>query len=401
MSDLFSNVKPGDMVHYQTPQGQHGKGKVVLRYDTHVVVNRGKGQPQVVNDRNYVKHERGGKVIGALLSRLKKESTDLADWDPAKAQRIRDAVKKRVKGNKKPAGPKDTGRDYKPSKAGPPPRRGTTSEAARFLSPNNTPKGSSFDVRGSVVPYTNTKKKAGMIPAGVLSGAKRREKEFKDAAATGNPRHFAKEDAHDAEGKSARVAKTKRHLKKKMIEARDNEYYANQQMADSSKKKAPGHYLSRDGRHISGPHTSSAALDKYKSMGNNHGVKIVQVKEDVEIDVTAFLLEISNRHDDTDDSGMSKSQKQKDFERKFDRKERQKKAEQRKMDKAYANRDLSDNMYESKVKKAAQKAISLAKKAKGNKHVDTEPSLDIQDKGTGGPMEGSHESDGGDVRANV
>ena len=45
MSDLFNNVKPGDVVHYKTPQGQHGKGKVVLRYDTHVVVNRGKGQP--------------------------------------------------------------------------------------------------------------------------------------------------------------------------------------------------------------------------------------------------------------------------------------------------------------------------------------------------------------------
>ena len=67
---MFSNVKPGDVVHYSTPQGQYGKGKVVLRYDTHVVVNRGKGQPQVVNDKNYVKHERGGKVVGALLGKV-------------------------------------------------------------------------------------------------------------------------------------------------------------------------------------------------------------------------------------------------------------------------------------------------------------------------------------------
>ena len=67
---MFSNVKPGDIVHYSTPQGQYGKGKAVLPYDTHVVVNRGKGQPQVVNDKNYVKHERGGKVIGALLSKV-------------------------------------------------------------------------------------------------------------------------------------------------------------------------------------------------------------------------------------------------------------------------------------------------------------------------------------------
>ena len=66
---MFSNVKPGDVVHYSTPQGQYGKGKVVLKYDAHVVVSR-KGQPQVVNDKNYVKHERGGKVIGALLSKV-------------------------------------------------------------------------------------------------------------------------------------------------------------------------------------------------------------------------------------------------------------------------------------------------------------------------------------------
>jgi len=66
---MFSNVKPGDIVHYSTPQGQYGKGKAVLTYDTHVVVSR-KGQPQVVNDKNYVKHERGGKVIGALLSKV-------------------------------------------------------------------------------------------------------------------------------------------------------------------------------------------------------------------------------------------------------------------------------------------------------------------------------------------
>lgn len=72
MSELFNNVKVGDTVHYLTPQGQNGKGKVVIKHESgsHVVINRGKGQPQVVNDKNYVKHERGGKVVGALLSRV-------------------------------------------------------------------------------------------------------------------------------------------------------------------------------------------------------------------------------------------------------------------------------------------------------------------------------------------
>jgi hypothetical protein len=48
------------------------------------------------------------------------------------------------------------------------------------------------------------------------------------------------------------------------------------------------------------------------------------------------------------------------------------------------------------VRQAAQKAISLAKKAKSNKHVDTEPALNLQDKGTGGPIEGSEQGERND-----
>lgn len=77
--DLFDNVKPGSRVHYLTPQGQTRSGTVVMNRGTHLVLNRGGGQPQVVTPKNYIKHSEGGKVKGALLSNLaksmKKEET--------------------------------------------------------------------------------------------------------------------------------------------------------------------------------------------------------------------------------------------------------------------------------------------------------------------------------------
>jgi hypothetical protein len=83
MSDLFDNVKPGSRVHYLTPQGQTRSGTVVMNKGTHLVLNRGGGQPQVVTPKNYVKHSSGGKVQGALLSNLaksmKKEEAEQID----------------------------------------------------------------------------------------------------------------------------------------------------------------------------------------------------------------------------------------------------------------------------------------------------------------------------------
>jgi hypothetical protein len=142
-------------------------------------VNRGKGQPQVVNDKNYVKHSRDGKIIGAMLSRIgkynshanaekarkaanKKAAYKLGepqmnaskafgwtkesvkemrnpagpygghpyDWDPVLRKQIMDAAAKKVK--KLPGSPQpsklDTGRAYKPT-YNPPPRRGTANES--------------------------------------------------------------------------------------------------------------------------------------------------------------------------------------------------------------------------------------------------------------------------------
>lgn len=54
----FKNIQPGDRVTYRTPQGQtcFGTAQRLLCFPTHVVVDRGRGQPQVVNERNYVMH---------------------------------------------------------------------------------------------------------------------------------------------------------------------------------------------------------------------------------------------------------------------------------------------------------------------------------------------------------
>jgi hypothetical protein len=72
MADFFDNVKPGSRVHYLTPQGQTRSGTVVMNQGTHLVLNRGGGQPQVVTPKNYIKHSTKGKVKGALLSNLAK-----------------------------------------------------------------------------------------------------------------------------------------------------------------------------------------------------------------------------------------------------------------------------------------------------------------------------------------
>jgi hypothetical protein len=54
----FRNIRAGDKVYYQTPQGQDGAGRaqMLLLFADHVVVDRGDGQPVVVNDHNYVRH---------------------------------------------------------------------------------------------------------------------------------------------------------------------------------------------------------------------------------------------------------------------------------------------------------------------------------------------------------
>lgn len=187
-------------------------------------------------------------------------------------------------------------------------------------------------------------------------------------------RRGVKEDSHDAEGAAERVAKTKKHKKlhevsapgkeewikankarfiakygkekgtkilyakawkdSKANEARESEWQANAHLAGSVGKTAKGHYLMRGGRTLSGPHSPQDAVREYKKMSDSTGVKIVHVKESQQYDVTNTLLEASNKY-----------------------------------------------------KKAAEKAVSLAKKAKSNKHVDTKPTLDIADKGTTGPIE--------------
>jgi hypothetical protein len=476
MSELFNNVKPGDTVHYSTPQGQYGRGKVVLRYDTHVVINRGKGQPQVVNDNNYVKHERGGKVVGALLSKLaahdkylkgvastkasnavakavspykkvgdpqmnaskafgwsktnedaeqidelskktlgnyiKKSAENMDavswtaggtrrgpkalklldkvykrqagihravdkltkedrraegpygghpyDWDPALRQAIFAGMRKKVG---KSTGPKDTGRPYVPTKSGPPPRRGTPSLQGEDAS--------EAEGRGARVAKTKKKKKLHELDNSTLASYV--SKSIADRKKLGGMQDQARR-IHTPERAAYFVDKAQKKLDKRskgiktavgkiagnlpaeplkahadsegakhggwqphVAEGTRSEYDANIKMSQGAGKTAKGHYLMRDGRRLSGPHSPEDAVKQYKGMGDSKGVKIVQVKEGVMTDVTTQMLS------------------------------------------------------EDKVKQAAQKAITLAKKAKGNKHVDTQPKLDLVDKGINGPIQADDE----------
>lgn len=86
MSDFFNNVKPGARVHYMTPQGQTRSGTVVMNRGTHLVLNRGGGQPQVVTKDNYIKHSEGGKVKGALLSKVAQSMKEAAYRDNPNTQ---------------------------------------------------------------------------------------------------------------------------------------------------------------------------------------------------------------------------------------------------------------------------------------------------------------------------
>lgn len=54
----FRDIQAGEKVLYRTPQGQQcsGRAQRFLLFTTHVVVDRGNGQPAVVNESNYVRH---------------------------------------------------------------------------------------------------------------------------------------------------------------------------------------------------------------------------------------------------------------------------------------------------------------------------------------------------------
>lgn len=460
MSELFNNVKVGDTVHYSTPQGQYGKGKVVIKHESgsHVVINRGKGQPQVVNDKNYVKHERGGKVVGALLSKLAahdkylkgvaatKASNAVAkavspykkvgdpqmnaskafgwtktnemrnpsgpygghpyDWDPELRKAIFAGMAKK---NGKSKGPKDTGRDYKPNKLGPPPRRGTTSEsiiggvvglaigaAGAYGAAKNTPltgkkatvknylknfgkgmvgvglrnkknvKEDAAEAEGQAARVTKTKhKKKGKLHelttatlASYVSKSIGDEKKQKQMADMARRIHTPERSAYFVDKATAKAAK--RHAGAKLAmkkiakayeetvvegesaaKARAGERSWTSDLADKSPnlskgagKIQPGYHYRTGGKTVSVHDHPQDALSAYKK-GGSVG-RIVHVKEGVETDVTTQILS------------------------------------------------------EAKVKDVAQRIV-LAKKAKGNKHVDTEPKLDIVDKGTHGPIQASDE----------
>lgn len=54
----WRGIRPGDTVHYSTPQGNKAKGVVRISTSTHVVLNGGgrHGTPVVVDENNFMSH---------------------------------------------------------------------------------------------------------------------------------------------------------------------------------------------------------------------------------------------------------------------------------------------------------------------------------------------------------
>lgn len=50
----FRDANVGDSIKYSTPQGQTGRGKVVMKFNTHLVLGKKNGQPKCVDDNNFV-----------------------------------------------------------------------------------------------------------------------------------------------------------------------------------------------------------------------------------------------------------------------------------------------------------------------------------------------------------
>jgi hypothetical protein len=483
MSVLFDNVKVGDTVHYSTPQGQSGKGKVVIHKGTHLVLNAGGkyGRPQVVTDKNYIKHSRDGKVIGALLSRLTAEERESLDesaivsfaagaaigyagmkaampkikaymkkreqiksagsqakywtdkaaghvsktkednrskrskqyhdkqarvaiklgndyvnkvatlkgkkvtearqdisdpynWDPVMRAQIFAAAAKENRARQIKKGQPvphelDKGRTLK--SAPQPFRRGVKEETVNELDNSTlasyTTKAladrkkaqSGFEMAGRI--WDGERKDRAQAKAfarvskrtvGIQKAIKKiatnlpavKEDVVNEVSAPGKEAWIKANKARFIERygkeKGLRVLYAKAWKDSKTNEARESEWTANQQLSGQASKSAKGHYLMRDGRKLSGPHSPEEAVKAYKNLSSQgtdtKGVKIVHVKE-------THMYEVS----------------------------------------------LNDLLAEAKVEKAAKLAISLKKKAKGNKHVETEPKLDIPDRTNTGTIEGN------------
>jgi hypothetical protein len=315
----------------------------------------------------------------------------------------------------------------------------------------------------------------GTIAWDVLHGKyskKKKKPEFNDAAATGNPKDFTKEDAHDAEGASSRVAKTKK--RKKLIEGNipklsgfssfkdaaeewvhHNDVYGNDVEFEKkvksdgkhqtisighSRKNHPyiigvfnhtGEGQSEEGHGTH--HSSSQGLDESKIMEANicglglkdlpsehkklsnkvkelsktelgHTIKLTKTPNGAKIlthyrkgkivTKTSFHSHYDDLHEDKkSEFGANKSlalskalsTKSKATPSYFDHNDQKLSPAA----KDYLNKKKTFEDSSDKYKKAAKKLV-LSKKAKNNKHVDTEPVLHTQDKGGHGPIEANN-----------
>lgn len=163
------------------------------------------------------------------------------------------------------------------------------------------------------------------------------------------------EDASEAEGRGARIAKTKNKKKTKLHEL-DNSTLVldiNKAIPDHKMQKRMADMATR----IHTPERAKYFVDKAtaKAGKRNKGIKTA-------------LAKIAGKLPGEKVNEGSRSE--------YD-----------------ANQQLASS---SKYDKAIKKIVLSKKNVKGNKHVDTEPKLNLPDKGTGGPIEGSEQGERND-----
>jgi hypothetical protein len=290
------------------------------------------------------------------------------DWDPELRKQIFAAAAKKIKQN----GPKDNGRVYKPNKLGPPPRRGTTSEDAREL-------------EGKAARVAKTKKHL----------KKRLMGEAKKAVSWNPPEVQAKYAKEKKEAKMFASAKReiarqkKKELRKEdVVSEMDNAKLVDYlQKAIANRKlntvRARNSYLVHDPDRLGGPDGERAEYHYNKSMA-----KVNKRSKGIKMAVSRLASHLPGEKV-SESAAPGKEDWIKANKARFITQYGEEKGLRILYAKAWKDSKTNESA-EDKYKKAAEKVVKLAKKnLKGKNHVDTEPKLNLPDKGTGGPLEGS------------
>lgn len=199
-----------------------------------------------------------------------------------------------------------------------------------------------------------------------------------------------KEDSHDAEGASSRVSKSKR-LRKKLHELNTGTLASYVSKAIAHRKAAQRNQDIRRKEGIDNGKLGEIITRRSKGIKTAVG-KIAKAYEESEVNEVsapgkeAWIKANKQRF-------IAKYGKEKGLRVLYAKAWKDAKNESS-MNETHLHETLPVSSV-SKYKKAAEKAISLTKKAKSNKHIDTKPKLDLPDKGTSTSIEDSRDESNG------